>query len=104
MKDTAAKRLKMITYDLRGERNREPLVDVNAPDIGKAAREEPDKEVGSSGCADAEGSAAEPLEAEPPLADEGAGVAAGLGIQPPEDLDNQLIRQVRVDHVATSHE
>lgn len=93
-----------MTYALHGKRNREPLVDVDAPDIGKAEREEPDEEVGGAGCTDAESGAAEPFEAEPPLADEGAGVAVGLGIEPSKDLDDQLVRQVRVDHVATSHE
>lgn len=53
---------------------------MNGTDVAKAAGEEVDNEVRATGGADAESGAAEPLECEPPLADERAGVAAGLGV------------------------
>ncbi|KAM1966436.1 hypothetical protein ACFX15_041617 [Malus domestica] len=50
--------------------------------------EEVDNEVRA---ADVEGSAAEALEGELALADEGVGIMAGLGVKLPEDLDDQLV-------------
>ncbi|KAB2625786.1 F-box/LRR-repeat protein 4 [Pyrus ussuriensis x Pyrus communis] len=55
--------------------------------------EEADDEVWAPGGADAEGGAAEALEGELASADEGAGITAGLGVKPPEDLDDQLARR-----------
>lgn len=80
-----------------------PLVDVDVPHAGEAAGEELEEAVGGAGRADPEGGAGEPLEAEPPLADEGAGVVARLRVQPTEDLDHQLVRQAPVDPVVAPH-
>ncbi|KAM1021238.1 hypothetical protein ACFX13_043107 [Malus domestica] len=53
--------------------------------------EEVDDEVRAADGADVEGSAAEALEGELALADEGAGIMAGLGVKLPEDLNDQLV-------------
>lgn len=76
---------------------------MDGPDVDEAANDELDKVLGASGGTDAEGGAAHSLEAEPTLADEGAGVAARLGVEPPEDLHNQLVRETRVDPIVASH-
>lgn len=68
----------MSSSKAKREGNGEALVDVDVLHVGEAAGEELEEEVGSAGCADAEGGAGEPLEAEPSPADEGAGVAARL--------------------------
>lgn len=60
---------------------------MNGGDVGESRGEEVDQEVGGAGGADADGGACEALEAEPPRADEGAGVAARLRVQAAEDLD-----------------
>lgn len=92
-----------ITYELRRERNVEALVNVNVADVDEAAGEEVDVPVGVAGGADSEGGAAEPLEGEPALADEGARVVAGLGVeQPSEDVDDQLVGETRVDTIMAS--
>lgn len=85
------------------KRNVQPLVNVNDTDVAKAAGEEVDNEVRTTSGAHAEGGAAEPLEREPPLADKRAGVAAGLGVEPPEDLDDELFGKKRVDPIMASH-
>ncbi|KAM1775561.1 hypothetical protein ACFX11_042477 [Malus domestica] len=53
--------------------------------------EEVDNEVRAADGADVEGSAAEALEGELALADEGVDIMAGLGVKLPEDLDDQLV-------------
>ncbi|KAM1535973.1 hypothetical protein FF1_014860 [Malus domestica] len=55
--------------------------------------EEANDEVRAAGGTDAEGGAAEALEGELALANEGAGITAGLGFKPSEDLNNQLARR-----------
>ncbi|KAM2798850.1 hypothetical protein COP1_003764 [Malus domestica] len=52
--------------------------------------DEVDDEVWASSGADVEGGAAEVLKDELVLADEGAGIMAGLGVEQPEDHDNQF--------------
>lgn len=76
---------------------------MDVPHVGEAGGEELEEAVGGAGGADAEGGAGEPLEAEPPLADEGAGVVGRLRAQPLEDLHHQLVRQAAVDPVAAPH-
>lgn len=93
----------MDAYKLNRERNVQALIHVNAADIEEPAGEELDEEVGTPGGADAERGAAQPLEREPPLADERAGVAARLGVEPAKDLDDQLLRQTRIDPIMASH-
>lgn len=89
--------------ELSRERNVEALVNVNVADVDEAAGEEVDVQVGAAGGADSEGGAAEPLEGEPALADEGARVVARLGVeQPPEDVDDQLVGDTRVDPIMAS--
>jgi len=60
---------------------------VNSGDVGETRCEEVNEEVRGAGSPDADGGACEALEAEPARADEGAGVAAGLGVETAEDLD-----------------
>nr|GMD60252.1 hypothetical protein DY000_00015822 [Ipomoea batatas]GMD70565.1 hypothetical protein DY000_00015822 [Ipomoea batatas] len=79
------------TYKLDGKRNGQPFIDEYVTDIGKSASKELDEGVGASGSANPQGFTAEPLEAEPSLADERAGVAARFRIEPTEDLNDQLI-------------
>ncbi|KAM1397201.1 hypothetical protein ACFX2I_014807 [Malus domestica] len=55
--------------------------------------EEADDEVRAAGGTDAEGGVAEALEGELALANERAGVTAGLGFKPSEDLNDQLARR-----------
>jgi len=88
---------------LNGKGNREPLVDVDVPDINEVAGKQLDLQVGVAGRADSDGVAAEALEVEPALADERACVAPRLGVEPPEDLEDQLVRQGGVDVIAASH-
>lgn len=71
---------------MKGEGNGEALVDVEAAEVGEAGGEEVEEEVGGGGGSDSEGGAGEALEAEPAAADEGAGVAAGFGVEAAEDL------------------
>lgn len=59
---------------------------MDGPDIDEAASDEFDEMVRATGGSDTEGGAAEALEVEPALADEGASVAARLGVEAPEDL------------------
>lgn len=87
-----------------GESDVQALVDVDVADIGEAASKKVDEEVGASSGADAERGAAEPLQRQPPLADERARVAAlPRAAEPPEDLYDQLVREARVDPVVASH-
>lgn len=86
-----------------GERDTQALVNVDVADIGKAAREEVDEDVGAAGGADAEGGATEALEGEPPLADKRAGVEALLVAEPPQDLHDQLVGKTRVDPILAAH-
>lgn len=74
--------------EVNGEGNGEAFVDVDGGDVGETSGEELDKEVGGAGGADSDGGAGETLEAEPPAADEGAGVAARFRVKPPEYLDD----------------
>lgn len=91
------------TYVASREGNGKALVDVDVLHAGEAAGEELEEGLGGSGRADAKGGAGEPLEGEPPLADEGAGVATRLRLHPLEDLDHQLVRQAAVDPVVAPH-
>lgn len=68
--------------------NGEALVDVNGGDVGESSGEEMDGEVRGASGADSDGGACEALEAEPPRADEGAGVAARLRVKAAEDIDD----------------
>lgn len=76
---------------------------MDCPDVDEAASDELDEMLRASGGTDADGGATHSLEPEPTLADEGAGVAARLGVEPPEDLHNQLVRETRVDPIASPH-
>lgn len=60
---------------------------MNGLDINELASDELDEIVRATGGADAEGGAAGAVEVEPALANEGAGVAAWLGVEAPEDLN-----------------
>lgn len=87
---------------MNGEGNVEALVNEDVADVDEAAGEEVDIDVGVAGGSDAEGGAAETIEGEPALGDEGAGVVAGLGVEAPEDLDDELFGETRVDPVISS--
>lgn len=54
---------------------------MDVGDVGESCGEEVDEEVQRAGGADPDGGSGEPLEAEPPPANEGAGVAAPLRVQ-----------------------
>lgn len=82
---------KLNTYEFNRKRNREPLVNKHVPDINKPTSQKLDERVGATGGADTDGVSAEALEVEPSLADEGAGIAAGLGAEMVEDLEDQLV-------------
>ncbi|CAN6718575.1 unnamed protein product [Malus baccata var. baccata] len=58
--------------------------------------EEADDEVRAAGGADAEGGAAEALEGELALANEGADITSRLGFKPSEDLNDQLDRIMQI--------
>lgn len=85
------------------KRNGKAFIDVNVLNVDEAASKQLDEEVGATGGADAESGAAEAVEREPALADEGAGVSPDHGVEVPEDLENHLVRQTRVDPIVPSH-
>ncbi|KAM2054298.1 hypothetical protein ACFX1T_003844 [Malus domestica] len=65
----------------------------NRPENSRASMEletyeEADDEVRVAGGADSKGGVAEVLEGELALVDDGAGIIVGLGVEPPEDLDD----------------
>ncbi|GMP67822.1 hypothetical protein CsSME_00027685 [Camellia sinensis var. sinensis] len=82
---------KLVINHQNGERNGEPFVDEDVPDIDKAASQHLNQRVGVIGGADSDGGAVQPSEAEPSLANERAGGVAGLGVQLVEDLEDQLV-------------
>lgn len=75
---------KFMAYKLSGEQ--QSFVDIDGLYIDEAASDELDEVVGAAGGADAEGGAAEAIQVEPALADDGAGIAAWLGVEAPEYL------------------
>ena len=73
-------------------------------DVDEATSDAAEEVVGAAGGADVEGGAAEALEVEPPLANERAGVAARLRVvEPPENLDEELVGKTSVDPIMPSH-
>jgi len=67
------------------EGNGEAFVDVEVSETGEAGGQKVEEEVGG---ADSEGGSGSALEAEPAAADEGAGVAGGLGLEMGEDFND----------------
>lgn len=76
---------------------------MDGVDVDEAATYDSDEAFGGTGGADADGGAAKALEVEPALADEGASVAAGLGVEAPEYLHQELVGEPRVDPILASH-
>ena len=82
------KNFRSRTHTLIGDRNGQAFINVDAPNIAETGSEKVDQILRGASGADSDGGSAEPFKAEPALADKGAGVTAGFGVEVPEDLDD----------------
>lgn len=83
--------------------NRESLINVNGFDIVKTAGKELDREVRIASSADTESGAAKALEFQPAAADERTSIAGGFGVEVPEDLKDEPVRETIVNPILASH-